>query len=50
MIYIFSLIVHIFTLFKKGHMDLPYGEPTGKCCVCGKILEPENPKKEEKKQ
>lgn len=41
MIFIFSLIVHIVTLGKGGHMEKPYGPPTGRCCVCGKKIEVE---------
>lgn len=38
MIYMMLLIVHIFTLFKKGHMEDPGGQRPGVCCICGKTL------------
>jgi len=36
LIYIMSILVHVFTLFKKGHIEDPSGRNPGFCAVCGK--------------
>ena len=38
MIYIILFLVHVFTFFKRGHMESPTGQNPGKCCICGKII------------
>jgi len=38
MIYIILFLVHVFTFFKRGHMEDPSGQKPGKCCICGKII------------